>query len=183
MIQKWNVKEKLVFTQYYHQSFLQDFDQRKRLPLNMAKLIFELSFRKEIGCFHVNVAHFLYNFSLNSLAYKIIIISELYLEPSDNSFYGITGFANGLMRVAFIRGNKLLQTKTGTPKGGQVLNGGVVVAPKHTYQNRDQFQQVSDMIVSIKFLINLLSYYFWLHFGFSLSLSQNIWEINFIHIQ
>lgn len=50
------------------------------------------------------------------------------MEPVDNSYYGITGFANGQMRVAFIRSNAMLDTKGSIQIDGHRLSGGVILA-------------------------------------------------------
>lgn len=55
------------------------------------------------------------------------MFSEIMLEPVDNSFYGTTGFANGQIRIASIRGNNLLDTKDNTQIDGHRLSGGLVL--------------------------------------------------------
>lgn len=50
---------------------------------------------------------------------------ELYLEPNETT-YGYSPYANGLLRVAFIRGNEYL-VNNNIPIGGNILSGGVAV--------------------------------------------------------
>lgn len=52
-------------------------------------------------------------------------ISEIYLEPNETQ-YGYSPYANGLLRIAFIRGNEYL-VNNNIPIGGNILAGGVVI--------------------------------------------------------
>lgn len=64
----------------------------------------------------------------NRLRFRFVNdFSELLLEPVDNSYYGVTGYANGQIRVAFIRGNSQLDTRESTQIDGHRLSGGVVI--------------------------------------------------------
>lgn len=70
-------------------------------------------------------------------------ISEIYLEPNETA-YGIGPYANGLLRIAFIRGNEYL-TNNNVPIGGNILSGGVIAGEVL----RDTFQRVSAPLISL----------------------------------
>lgn len=55
----------------------------------------------------------------------LFAVSEIYLEPNETA-YGYTPFANGLIRIAFIRGNEFLMNNNNIPIGGSILIGDVV---------------------------------------------------------
>lgn len=59
-----------------------------------------------------------------------ISITELYLEPSDNIYRGTGDLAylNGQIRIAFIRGNEILEKSDGIPLDGKILTGICVIA-------------------------------------------------------
>ena len=59
-----------------------------------------------------------------------ISITELYLEPSDNVYRGTGDLAylNGQIRIAFIRGNEILEKSDGIPLDGKILTGICVIA-------------------------------------------------------
>ncbi|KAJ6616523.1 Beta-1,3-glucan-binding protein, partial [Pseudolycoriella hygida] len=59
---------------------------------------------------------------------------QLNLEPIENA-YGTTGYSSGLLRVAFIRGNENLKTKSGEPIDGRKLSGGAILVSRE--KNRD----------------------------------------------
>ncbi|XP_055903002.1 beta-1,3-glucan-binding protein-like [Eupeodes corollae] len=49
------------------------------------------------------------------------------LEPAE-SYYGFTDYSSGQMRVAFIRSNELLESKTGDDLSGKRIMGGIVLS-------------------------------------------------------
>lgn len=65
----------------------------------------------------------------------------LNLEPIENA-YGTNRYNSGLMRVAFIRGNENLKTKSGEPIDGRKLSGGAVLVNREKF--RDLWVKVSD---------------------------------------
>lgn len=69
--------------------------------------------------------------------------SEIYLEPNETA-YGFSPFANGLLRIAFIRGNEYL-VDNNVPIGGNILSGGVVIGEVE----RETGQRVSSLVSSI----------------------------------
>ncbi|XP_055383696.1 uncharacterized protein LOC129613590 [Condylostylus longicornis] len=54
------------------------------------------------------------------------LFPQLFLEPGQN-LYGISGYSSGQIRLAFIRGNEILETKEGRQIDGYRLFGGVVL--------------------------------------------------------
>lgn len=55
---------------------------------------------------------------------------EINLEPTDNKYRG-TGdlpFLNGLIRIAFVRGNEFLERPGHIPDDGKILTGMCVIA-------------------------------------------------------
>lgn len=66
---------------------------------------------------------------------------ELTLDPVDNLYYGPAGFANGQIRIAFIRGNEYLDTKENTQISGNRLTGGIVITTGEQF--RDAWLKVS----------------------------------------
>lgn len=53
----------------------------------------------------------------------------------DSTHYGTTGYANGQIRVAFIRGNEYLDNKESAQISGNRLTGGIVIATGEYHRN------------------------------------------------
>lgn len=84
-----------------------------------------------------------------SIIIRDLFLPELILEPVDNSYYGVTGYANGQIRIAFIRSNIALETMGGTQIDGHRLSGGVVLMSGENL--RDNWLKVR--------LIKIISYF------------------------
>lgn len=59
---------------------------------------------------------------------------QLNLEPIENA-YGTSGYKSGMLRVAFIRGNENLKTKSGDLIDGRKLMGGGVLVSREKFRD------------------------------------------------
>lgn len=59
---------------------------------------------------------------------------QLNLEPIENA-YGASRYNSGLLRVAFIRGNENLKTKSDEPIDGRRLSGGAVLVSREKFRD------------------------------------------------
>lgn len=76
----------------------------------------------------------------------VVFIAEIHLEPTDNKYRG-TGdlaFLNGQVRLAFIRGNEILDKAGGITLDGSILTGVCVIS------GGDTFRESARKSVSIK---------------------------------
>lgn len=114
----------------------------------MAKWRSERKCLEEIGSIHVR-------FTRSSKKMLPIIsgmrrlFADLNLEPIENA-YGTSRYNSGLLRVAFVRGNENLKSKSGEPIDGSRLSGGGVLVSREKW--RDLWMAVTiQSIKKIKF--------------------------------
>lgn len=90
---------------------------------------FVQSYQKATGSSLVSINHCVLSF-LN-INIDFTCFAELFLEPTDNIYRGIgeTPYLNGQVRIAFIRGNDILEKTDGIPLDGKILQGMGIVAP------------------------------------------------------
>lgn len=85
------------------------------------------------------------------------------LDPVDSLFYGPSGFANGQIRVAFIRGNEYLDTRENTQISGNRLTGGIVITVGEQF--RDAWLKVSSEFREFQGFFQHIDNFFVYHFS------------------